>query len=445
MAEDRVPPQSIEAEQSVLGSILIDRDALIKAAEMLEPDHFYREAHRHIFEAALYLFERGEAVDVVTAAERLKQCGRLEECGGISYLGTLANSVPTAANVDYYARIVEEKAVLRNLIRAGTDIVGRSFAAREDAETLLDEAQQLIFQVAQKRSDQGYYPLKQVLMDTIEQIEHVYAQKSGVTGVPTGFKDLDDLTAGLQPSDLIVVAARPSMGKTMFCLNILRNAAVGHQIPGLIFSLEMSREQVAQRLLCAEAGVDSQRLRTGFLADSDWTKMSHALGRLSEAPIYIDDTPSASVMEIRAKARRLKAEKDLGLVIVDYLQLVQSRGRTENRQQEISDISRSLKALARELKVPVVAASQLSRAVEQRTDRRPLLSDLRESGAIEQDADVVAFIYRDEYYNRDTDRRNIAEIIIAKQRNGPTDTVELVFLKEVGRFVSIEKARAAQM
>jgi replicative DNA helicase len=445
MADEKVPPQSIEAEQSVLGSVLIDREAIATAAEVLEPEDFYRESHRLIYDAALRLFERSEAIDVVTVSEKLKQIGKLEDCGGITYLGSLANSVPTAANVEYYAKIVEEKAILRHLVRAGTDIVARSFAAREDAETILDEAQKAIFQVAQKKSDQGYSPLKQVLMDTIEQIEYVYAKKSGVTGIPTGFKDLDELTAGLQTSDLIVVAARPSMGKTMLCLNILRNAAVGHGIPGLVFSLEMSKEQVAQRLLCAESGVDSQRLRTGFLTDSDWTKISHALGRLSEAPIYIDDTPSASIMEIRAKARRLKVEKDLGLVIIDYLQLVQTRGKTENRQQEISDISRSMKALARELKVPVIAVSQLSRAVEQRNDKKPLLSDLRESGAIEQDADVVAFIYRDEYYNRESDRRNIAEIIVAKQRNGPTDTVELVFLKEIGRFVSIEKARAVQV
>jgi len=438
---ERMPPQNLEAEQSVLGSMLIEDNAILRAAELLRPDDFYREAHRHIFEAILYLNEKGEAVDLVTVSDRLRQVGLLEPSGGLSYITNLTTIVPTAANVEYYARIVEEKAVLRNLIRAATEIVAKGYAGKEEVEVILDEAEQLIFQVSQRREYQGYVSIRDILEETFERIEYLYAHKGGVTGVPTGFTDLDRLTSGLQPSDLIVIAARPSMGKTMFCLNMARNAAVHHKIAVALFSLEMAKEQLVQRLLCLEAGVDGHRLRTGFLADSDWPKLSTALGQLSEAPIFIDDTPAQSVMEVRAKSRRLKAECNLGLVVVDYLQLMHVRGRSESRQQEISEISRSLKSMARELKVPVVAASQLSRAVEARNDKRPLLSDLRESGAIEQDADVVAFIYRDSYYNKDSDKGNIAEIIVAKQRNGPTETVELVFLKESGRFMDLERRR----
>lgn len=440
----RLPPHNIEAEQSVLGAMFIEKGAILKAMEVLQPDDFYRDVHRVIYEAMIDLFDRAEPVDIITVADELKKRGKLEQVGGLSYLTTLANLVPTAANADQYARIVEEKAILRKLIAAATEIVARCYQAQDDVAELVDQAEQAIFRVSQRRLTQGYVAVKDILEDVFERIEKAYAQKSNVTGVPTGFRDLDSLLSGLQPSDFVVVAARPSMGKTMFCLNIARNAAILHRVPVVIFSLEMAKEQLAQRLLCLEAGVDGQRLRTGFLLDSDWPRLSYALGRLSEAPLFVDDTPNITVMDIRARARRIKAEHDLGLVVVDYLQLVGSRGRPENRQQEISEISRSLKALARELKVPVVAASQLSRAVEQREDKRPLLSDLRESGAIEQDADVVAFIYRDEYYRKDSDKKNIAEIIVAKQRNGPTGSVDLVFVRETGRFGDLERRRVAE-
>jgi replicative DNA helicase len=437
---DKVPPQNIEAEQSVLGSILIEQDAIAKVVEILSPESFYRDAHKRIFRAAMVLYEKGEAVDLVTAAEELRRQGSLDASGGAAYLTSLANSVPTAANVEYYAKIVEEKAVLRNLIQSATQIVTSGYENKEDAEAVLDRAEQLIFDISQKRSVKSYSPLKSVLVDAFDKIEHLYNNKGGVTGVPTGFRELDMITSGLQSSEFIVVAARPSMGKTVLCLNIARNAAVNHNVPVVIFSLEMAKEQLAQRMLCAEAGVDGQRLRTGYLTESDWPKLSAALGRLSDAPVFIDDTPGISVMEMRGKARRIKAEHGLGLVVIDYMQLMQNLSRRhENRQQEISDISRSLKSLARELDVPVVALSQLSRAVESRQDKRPMLSDLRESGAIEQDADVVAFIYRDDYYNPESEKQNIAELIIAKQRNGPTGLVELYFHKELSRFDNLER------
>lgn len=436
---ERIPPQNLEAEQSVLGAMLIEAEAIPKVLEILRPDDFYREAHSLILLATMKLFERGEAVDLVTVTEELRQRGHLEDAGGAAYLASLASAVPTAANVEYYARIVEEKGVLRKLINTATSIVASGYEGKDDVEYLLDQAEQQIFGLAQRRSLKSYASIKTVLMEAFERIEHLYNNKGGVTGVPTGFKDLDMLTSGLQPSELIVVAARPSMGKTVLCLNIARNVAVDSKIPVAIFSLEMSRDQLAQRLLCADAGVDGQRLRTGFLTEADWPKLSIALGRLSEAPIFIDDTPGATVIDIRAKARRIKAEHGLGLVIIDYLQLMNGNRRSENRQQEISEISRSLKALARELNVPVVALSQLSRAVEQRQDRRPMLSDLRESGAIEQDADVVAFIYRDEYYNAETEKKGIAELLISKQRNGPTGNVELFFRKELSRFDNLDR------
>jgi replicative DNA helicase len=363
----------------------------------------------------------------------------------------LANSVPTAANVDYYAKIVEEKSVLRKLIRAATDIVSNCYNSTEDVETIIDQAEQQIFKISQRRSSEGFAPIKSVLTQTFEKIEYLYSHKGGVTGIASGFSDLDKITSGFQPSDLIIVAARPSMGKTAFCLDIARNAAINQGETVAIFSLEMSKDQLAQRMLCAEARVEGQRLRTGFLTENDWPRLTYALGRLSEAPIFIDDTPGISIMEMRTKARRIKAEHGLGLLIIDYLQLMQSSSRIENRQQEISEISRSLKGLARELQVPIIALSQLSRAVESRQDKKPMLSDLRESGAIEQDADVVIFIYRDEYYNsikeediisgKKEDNRGKAEIIIAKQRNGPVGSIELGFQKDFARFVSLEKER----
>lgn len=431
---DRVPPFSLEAEQSVLGAMFLEREAVLVAAEILQPEDFYRDAHRYIFEAILELEEKGRPADLVTVTETLRQQGRLEDVGGLAYVTTLAQSVPTAANVEYYARIVEEKSILRRLIREATRIVQNSYEATDEAAAILDEAEQAILRISQYRNHSGFFPVKDLISAAYDRIEYLYQTKGGVTGIPTGFKDLDRLTAGLQPSDLIIVAARPAMGKTSFALNIALHVALEAKIPVAIFSLEMSREQLIMRMLSSEAGIDGQRLRTGFLDEEDWLLLTTAMARLSEAPIYIDDTPNITVMDIRAKARRLVQEQGQALILLDYLQLVNSRRSFESRQQEITEISRGLKALARELQVPVVALSQLSRAVEQRQDKRPVLSDLRESGAIEQDADVVAFIYRDEYYNPDTEKKGIAEIIIGKQRNGPTGLVQLAFLKDSMRF-----------
>ncbi|MDI3316832.1 MAG: replicative DNA helicase [Bacillota bacterium] len=432
---DRVPPQAIEAEQQVLGALLLDHDALVRIAVVLTPQDFYKEAHRLIYEAMLSLFDRGQPVDVITLTDELGRKGQLERVGGVPYLASLASSVATAANVDYHARIVQEKSMLRQLLTAVSEISASVFHSGEEVETLLDQAENRIFQVSQRRQSRSYEPLRDVLIKTFEEIEQLYTHRGEVIGVPSGFPDLDRLTSGWHPSELIIVAARPSQGKTALSLNMAATAAVRHKVPVAIFSLEMSKEQLAQRLLCAEAQVPSVRLRTGTLNDDDWPKLSRALGRLSEAPIYIDDTPNISVLELRAKARRLKAERNIGMVVVDYLQLMRAQGRAESRQQEISEISRSLKSLARELSVPVVALSQLSRAVEQRQDRRPQLSDLRESGAIEQDADVVTFIYQ----NPEMESSNVVELILAKQRNGPVGSAQLVFLREIGKFVSLDR------
>lgn len=432
---DRLPPQNIEAEQSVLGSMLIEREAIVRVVEFLDEDAFYRDVHRKIFEAMLYLFEHSEAVDIVTVTEELRRRGHLDEAGGIAYLTSLANQVPTAANVEYYARIVEAKGALRRLIQASGEVARQAFEGQDDLEEILDRAENLIFAVAQRRRLRGYVPLRQVLVETYERLEHLYANQGQITGVPTGFRDLDRITSGLHPSDLLILAARPAQGKTALCLNIACNAAVRKKIGVGIFSLEMSREQVAMRMLCAEAKVDGHRLRNGTLTDDEWSRLTRVLARLSEAPILIDDTPNITLMEIRAKARRMKTEQGIGLLIVDYLQLIHGRHRTENRQQEISEISRSLKALAREIQVPIIALSQLSRAVEQRQDKRPMLSDLRESGSLEQDADLVAFIY----HNPEAQEQNVIELIIAKHRNGPTGSVNLLFLKESGVFGSLEK------
>ncbi|HBE06943.1 MAG TPA: replicative DNA helicase [Firmicutes bacterium] len=438
---ERIPPQNIDAEKSTLGSMLLEKEAIFTATEILKPDDFYREAHRQIFQAVSALSGRGEPVDLVTVAEELRQRNLLEQVGGASYLASLANCVPTAANVEHYAKIVEEKSVLRALISASTRVAQMGYDANLEVETILDEAERAIFAITQKRNIQGFVSLRSILIEAFERIEKLYTEKGGITGIPTGYADLDRLTSGWQPSDLIIIAARPSMGKTTFTLNLAQQAAVDMKIPVIYFSLEMSKEQLAQKLLCAEAGVDSQRLRTGQLVESDWPKLSYALGRLSEANMFIDDTPGISAMEIRAKARRIKAEHNLGLIVIDYLQLMQSRTRSENRQQEVADISRSLKALARELAVPVIACSQLSRAVEQRAQKVPSLADLRESGSLEQDADIVAFLYRDDYYNPDTDKKNITELIIAKHRNGPTGSIELYFQKEYSKFESLDKYR----
>ncbi|MEW6189866.1 MAG: replicative DNA helicase [Actinomycetota bacterium] len=436
---ERIPPYNLEAEQSLLGSILISTDAIPLVMEIVKPEDFYREAHRHIYEAIVNLYARGEPADPITIAEELKARGVLEQVGGKPYLHTLVSIVPTAANAKYYAQIVERNGILRSLIKVATKIADLSYQAPEDVETVIDKAESLLFGVSQKRISEKFIHIKDLLTEGFEQIEKLYEKRAHVTGIPTGFVKLDELTSGLHPSDLIVVAARPSMGKTSFALGIAQNVALQEKIPVAIFSLEMARQQLAQRLMCAEARVDAQALRTGNLKEEDWPKLSNAVGRLAEAPIFIDDTPNITIMEVRAKARRLMAKQKLGLIIVDYLQLMQGNGRSENRQQEISEISRALKILGRELNVPVIAVSQLSRAVEQRQDKRPLLSDLRESGAIEQDADLVLFIYRDEYYNRDSEDRGTAEIIIGKHRNGPTGTVKLAFLEHYAKFASLAR------
>jgi len=438
----RIPPQNIEAEQSVLGAILLDKEVLASVIEIINSEDFYRDDHREIFDAIIDLYEKGEPIDLITVAERLKLRGTLDSVGGLEYLTSLANIVPTTENAKHYAKIVEEKAILRKLIKVSTNIINMGYEASEEVAYVLDKAEKGIFDILQKRNTQGFVPIKDVLVDTFNRLEELYNSKGYITGIPTGFIDLDYKTAGLHNSDLVLIAARPAMGKTAFVLNIAQHAAIHSKVPVAIFSLEMSKEQLVNRMLASEAMVDSQKMRTGKLEDSDWQKVARALGPLSEAPIYIDDTPGASIMEIRAKCRRLKIEKNLGLIVIDYLQLMQGKsGRSENRQQEISEISRSLKILAKEINVPVITLSQLSRAPEQRQDHRPILSDLRESGAIEQDADIVMFLYRDDYYNPDTDKKNVAEVIIAKHRAGSTGTVELAWLGQYTKFANLEKYR----
>lgn len=436
---DRVPPQSKEAEQSVLGSMIIDKEAIYAAAELLADQDFYSTAHQKIFSGIISLSEKGEPVDLVTLSEELQQNQCLEDVGGRSYLVTLANAVPTAANVQYHSQIVREKAILRALIQAATGIVSRSFDAPANVDEFLDEAEQLIFEIGRRGKHQGFASLKDVLVQAFDSIEKLYDEKKGVTGLATGFADLDRITSGLQKSDLIVIAARPSMGKTTLALNMTQQIAVKEKMPTAFFSMEMSKEQLAQRLLCSEAQIDAQNMRRGFLSQDEWHKLTRAVGPLSESPLYIDDSASLSVMEVRAKARRLKAEKGLQAIFVDYLQLMRGFSRFESRQQELSEISRALKALAKELSVPVVALSQLSRAVEKRPDRRPILSDLMESGGIEANADLVMFIYREAYYTKDTEKGNIAEISIAKQRNGPTGMLELYFLDRFTKFANIAR------
>ncbi len=432
-----MPPQNIEAEEAVIGSMLIEQSAVISALEILKPDDFYKESHRIIFRHMEAMADKLEAVDLVTLSESLKGSGHLERIGGAAELARLANFVPTAANVEYYAKIVAEKAVLRRLIAAATEIAASAYVSQSEVDELLDKAEETIFQISQGRSTQGYVHLKDVLVETMEKLEYLASHRGDVVGLPSGLTDLDNLTSGFQPSDLIILAARPSVGKTSLGLNIARSTAVKGDCAVVIFSLEMSKEQVAQRLLCSESAINSQNLRNGFLNDDEWRRLSIALGRLGEAKIFIDDTPGISVMELRAKARRIKAEHGLGLVVIDYLQLMRTR-KQENRQQEISEISRSLKGLARELEVPVIAMSQLSRAVEQRQDRRPMLSDLRESGAIEQDADIVMFLYSEP----ELEQNNAIDLIVAKQRNGPTGSVRLFFSREVCRFGDLDTIHA---
>jgi replicative DNA helicase len=442
LSSRKLPPQNVEAEQSVLGAILIENEALNKVVEILTPEDFYRDAHRRIFEALIALSERNEPADLITLSNELRKMNQLDSAGGASYLASLVDLVPTAANIEYYAKIVKEKAVLRKLISTSTDIITRSYEYLEDVESLLDEAEQAIFQISGSRVKPSFYPIREVVKGSFKTLERLYEKKELVTGVPSGFKELDRLTAGFQPSDLIIVAGRPSMGKTAFCLNVAQHAAIEKGIPAAIFSLEMSKEQLGIRMLCSEAHVEGSRLRTGFLNESDWPRLTLAAGNLSDAPIYIDDTAAITALELRAKTRRLRAEHDLGVVIIDYLQLMKGRTRVESRQQEISEISRSLKALAKELAIPVIAVSQLSRKTEERTGNRPQLSDLRESGAIEQDADLILFIYRDEIYNRSDDNPNkgIAEVIIGKQRNGPIGMVKMTFLDKFTTFKELYRA-----
>jgi len=432
----KVPPQNLEAEASVLGGILLENEAFDRVLEIVTPDLFYRESHRKVFRAMMELSVRSEPVDLITLSEFLKAKGELDAVGGTAYLASLANLVPTAANIAHYARIVREKGILRHLITVATGIATRGLEDQGNVEEFLDEAEKSIFDISEKRIKPSFVFLGDMMNDSIKMVEKLYERKEMVTGVPTGFNDLDRLTAGLQPADLIVVAGRPSMGKTAFSLNVAAHAALHAGIGIAVFSLEMAKEQLGLRMLCSEARVDHSKVRSGHLAEREFPALVSAAGRLAEAPIYIDDTPAISILELRAKSRRLVRDRDkkIGLIIVDYLQLMRGMSMVQNREQEISEISRSLKALAKELYVPVIAISQLNRRVEDRGDKRPMMADLRESGAIEQDADVIVFIYRDEVYNKDTTDPGTAEIIVAKQRNGPTDTVRLTFINKITRF-----------
>ena len=429
-----VPPHDDAAELAVLGAMFLDREAASLALEMLTGEDFYRPDHRQVFEAAEELYHSGVPIDMITVKNKLEEKQVFEQIGGLPFLANISTSVGSSANMRHYAAIVEEKSVLHRLIRTANNISQMSYEGKTDVNAIMDTAEKGIFDIMQNRHSDQFHHIRDIAVDSIEKIEDIYRSKGKLTGVPTGFVDFDQKTAGLQKSDLILLAARPSMGKTAFALNIIQNAAIRSNVPTAVFSLEMSREQLVNRMLCSEAMLDAQRLRTGELTDSDWADLIQAMGPLSQAPIYIDDIPGVTPMEVRSKCRRLKVEKGLGLIVIDYLQLMSGNSRNDSRQQEISEISRSLKAIAREMEAPVIALSQLSRACEQRADHRPMLSDLRESGAIEQDADVVAFLYRDEYYFPDTEKKNQAELIIAKQRNGPTGTVDLTWMGQYTKF-----------
>lgn len=437
---DRTPPQNIEAEQAVLGAIFLADEALVTASERLMPEDFYRAAHQRIYQVMLDLAEKGEPVDLVTVTSDLQDRKWLDDIGGVAYLSDLANAVPTAANVEYYSKIVEEKSILRRLIKVATNIAAEGYASEEEVDAILVDAEKTILDVSQRKNTSAFTSIKDVLIETYDKIEMLQNHKGDITGIPTGFTELDRMTAGFQRNDLIIVAARPSVGKTAFALNISQNVATRAGENVAIFSLEMGASQLVQRMLCAEGNIDAQRMRTGALNSEDWQKLTMAMGSLAKAGIFIDDTPGVKVNDIRAKCRRLKQEHGLGMIMIDYLQLIQGNGKSgENRQQEVSEISRTLKQIARELEVPVIALSQLSRGVESRQDKRPMMSDIRESGSIEQDADIVAFLYRDDYYDKETENQNIIEIIIAKQRNGPVGTVELAFVKEYNKFVNLER------
>ncbi|MFZ6017210.1 MAG: replicative DNA helicase [Nitrospirota bacterium] len=437
LALDKLPPQNLEAEQSVLGAILIDNEALLRALEILTPEDFYKESHRKIFNTMVDLFDKNEPIDLITLTDYLKRKDVIESVGGVSYISSLVNIVPTAANIRYHSKIVKEKSLLRGLIRSATEIASKVYEDNLDAEELVDYAEKSIFNISDRRIKASFVTLKEVIKDSFEMIEHLYDKKEAITGIPSGFSDLDELTTGFQKGDLVVIGGRPSMGKTAFSLNIAQHVSLELGGPVAIFSLEMAKEQLAFRMLCSEAMVNSNSVRKGFIKKEDWHKLTNAAGKLAGAPIFIDDSSSITALEMRAKARRLKMEHGLSLVIVDYLQLMRGRGSFERREQEISEISRSLKALAKELNVPVIAVSQLNRSVEQRRPPKPALADLRESGAIEQDADVILFLYRDEIYNRDNPaNKGQAEVIIAKQRNGPTGTVNLTFIPNCTRFLN---------
>ncbi|HEY5908461.1 MAG TPA: replicative DNA helicase [Vicinamibacteria bacterium] len=435
---DKALPSSADAERTVLGAVLVDNQAFNSAAEILTRDDFYRESHRRIFDAMAALAERSQPLDLVTLKDELAKGSALESVGGAAYLASLVDGIPRIINVEHWSRIIKEKSVLRNLIHAGNRIVQSAFEAEDEAAIILDRAEKSIFDIAERRIRQGFVGLPEIVKESFRTIDQLSQSKEVVTGLPTGFVDLDERTSGLQKGDLIIVAARPAMGKTSLCLNIAQNASLRTGETVGIFSLEMSKEQLVLRMLCADGRIDAHRLRTGKLNEKDWARLAKAYADLSSSKIFIDDSAMLTPLEMRAKCRRLKAEHGLGLIIVDYLQLVTGSGRVENRQQEISSISRSLKGLAKELHVPVIALSQLSRAPEARTDKRPQLSDLRESGAIEQDADIVMFIYREEEYKQSDENRGIAEIIIGKQRNGPTGTLKLAFIKEFTRFENLE-------
>ena len=434
----KLPPNDIAAEQAVLGSMLVDKDAVIKAIEMLKKDDFYREDHKIIYSAMLELYSRGEPIDFLTVNECLKLNNRLDQVGGQEYLSTLIDTVPTTSNIESYVKIVEEKATIRSLIKAANDVISYGYAESEEVDSIIDMTEKRIFDVLQNRNQKGYTSIKDILVDSLELIEKLYKSKTYVSGIESGFKDMDLKTSGLNNSDLIIVAARPAMGKSAFALNIATHVAKSNKIPVIIFSLEMSKEQMVNRILCSEAMVDSMKVRTGKLDSEDWIRLGKASGEIADAPIYIDDTPGMTASELRAKCRKAKLEKNIGFIVIDYLQLMESNTKNGGRQQEISEISRSLKILAKELNVPVIALSQLSRAPEQRqNDHRPMLSDLRESGSIEQDADIVMFLYRDDYYNPETEKKNVAEVIIAKNRQGSTGTVELAWLPEYTKFANL--------
>ncbi|MDF2626868.1 MAG: replicative helicase [Symbiobacteriaceae bacterium] len=442
---ERVPPQNLEAEQSVLGAMLIDRDAVVAVTNLLMPEDFYADKHQALYAAVHSIFSRGEPVDLITVQDELRTRGQLDDVGGLTYLTSLVNLVPSTANVQQYATIVQQKASLRRLQTVARKIVDDCYAT-EDIEATMQEAEKSVFSVTQRRSAKGYVHIKDALVTAYGHLEFLYSSKGRTTGVTTGFRDLDQMTSGLQPSDMIIIAARPSVGKTAFTLNVARNAAILGGAKVMFFSLEMGAEQLALRLLAAEAAVDGHKLRTGQLQDQDWARLGTGLATLAESGIFIDDTPNCPLPDLRAKARRVATEHGLDLIMIDYLQLMsipQRPGSQQNRQQEISEISRSLKQLARELKVPVIALSQLSRSVEQRQDKRPMLSDLRESGAIEQDADMVAFLYRDDYYDPESEKKNMVEVIVAKHRNGPVGSVDLYFMKDIQKMVGMEHKRGA--